>query len=252
MVTSAEQQALAAGPGPAPDELGGDDFGAALEYLSGLLLDDLDLPQSMRRVAELVVDAVPSCDLASVTLLEVGREPRTVAATAPGARAIDEAQYAIGDGPCLRAARQNTVVRLSGASAWQEWPSVAQAAAQHEVASFMAAPLVVRSGAIGALNLFGFGAGAFDRLDEAALADFRRTAATSLANARLYAEAGAVADQMRAAMASRAAIEQAKGIVAVLNGVSVEQAFDLLRARSQETNVKLRTLAEQVVTTQRW
>ena len=40
---------------------------------------------------------------------------------------------------------------------------------------------------------------------------------------------------------NRAAIEQAKGMLMVVYGIDAEAAFDLLRWRSQEANVKLRT-----------
>jgi hypothetical protein len=46
---------------------------------------------------------------------------------------------------------------------------------------------------------------------------------------------------------SRAVIEQAKGIVMFVYGVNADHAFRVLRWRSQETNIKLRTLAEQLV-----
>ncbi|OBF07134.1 transcription antitermination regulator [Mycobacterium sp. ACS4054] len=46
---------------------------------------------------------------------------------------------------------------------------------------------------------------------------------------------------------SRAAIEQAKGVLMVVYRVSAEQAFRVLQWRSQETNVKLRALARQLL-----
>lgn len=46
---------------------------------------------------------------------------------------------------------------------------------------------------------------------------------------------------------ARMIIEQAKGALMLVYGVSAEQAFRVLRWRSQETNVKLRTIAERVV-----
>jgi PAS domain S-box-containing protein len=46
---------------------------------------------------------------------------------------------------------------------------------------------------------------------------------------------------------NRAVIEQAKGMLMVVYGVTADAAFDLLRWRSQDANVKLRRLAEQVV-----
>ncbi|WP_039799434.1 PAS and ANTAR domain-containing protein [Nocardia araoensis] len=46
---------------------------------------------------------------------------------------------------------------------------------------------------------------------------------------------------------SRAVIEQAKGVLMVVYGINAEQAFRVLQWRSQETNIKLRTLAQQLV-----
>jgi hypothetical protein len=46
---------------------------------------------------------------------------------------------------------------------------------------------------------------------------------------------------------ARAVIEQAKGILMAIYRVSAEQAFGVLRWRSQESNVKLRALAKQLI-----
>ena len=59
-------------------------------------------------------------------------------------------------------------------------------------------------------------------------------------------------DQVTAAVAriteSRSAIEQTKGMLMLVYGIDDPTAFELLKWRSQETNVKLRVLAEQVAT----
>ncbi|WP_158068947.1 PAS and ANTAR domain-containing protein [Cellulosimicrobium sp. CUA-896] len=56
-------------------------------------------------------------------------------------------------------------------------------------------------------------------------------------------------DDIRAAAASRGPIEQAKGIVALVRGVCPDTAFELLKRVSNERNVRLRDLAEDVVGT---
>ncbi len=45
---------------------------------------------------------------------------------------------------------------------------------------------------------------------------------------------------------ARGVIEQAKGMLMLIYRISAESAFELLRWRSQETNTKLRVLAEQI------
>ncbi|MBV7706810.1 PAS and ANTAR domain-containing protein [Nocardia nova] len=66
--------------------------------------------------------------------------------------------------------------------------------------------------------------------------------ATLAANAR-----DALAGTMPGVMASRAVIEQAKGVLMRMYRINAEQAFKVLSWRSQETNTKIRDLAAQLV-----
>jgi hypothetical protein len=56
-----------------------------------------------------------------------------------------------------------------------------------------------------------------------------------------------VLHETRKVIAARAEIEQAKGALMLVYGINEEQAFELLRWRSQEHNTKLRALATQLV-----
>jgi AmiR/NasT family two-component response regulator len=57
----------------------------------------------------------------------------------------------------------------------------------------------------------------------------------------------ALAEQLETALQTRGVIERAKGILMVTRRCSADEAFTLLRRQSQHDNVKLRTVAEQVV-----
>ncbi|MFI9412233.1 PAS and ANTAR domain-containing protein [Nocardia gamkensis] len=54
-------------------------------------------------------------------------------------------------------------------------------------------------------------------------------------------------EQLPEMVAAREVIEQAKGALSAIYGINAEQAFAVLRWRSQETNTKLRVLAEKLV-----
>lgn len=56
-----------------------------------------------------------------------------------------------------------------------------------------------------------------------------------------------VSDGINAVAEQRAIIEQAKGMLMFIYGIDAEGAFDLLRWQSQQHNVKLRLIAEQIV-----
>lgn len=54
-------------------------------------------------------------------------------------------------------------------------------------------------------------------------------------------------DDARKYVTNRAVIEQAKGMLMFVYGIDADEAFDLLRTKSQHGNVKLHLIAEQMV-----
>ncbi|MCX2754031.1 ANTAR domain-containing protein [Gordonia sp. 4N] len=56
-----------------------------------------------------------------------------------------------------------------------------------------------------------------------------------------------VDDQVRAFRDSSGVIEQAKGMLMLVYGVNADRAFDVLRWRSQQENVKIRAVAAALV-----
>lgn len=73
--------------------------------------------------------------------------------------------------------------------------------------------------------------------------------------AERYRAAQTELEQLRQALVSRAPIEQAKGILMAQRACPADEAFEILRTLSQDTNVKLRDVArsliEEVVPTSR-
>jgi AmiR/NasT family two-component response regulator len=76
-----------------------------------------------------------------------------------------------------------------------------------------------------------------------------RSAAAGLGALRGAERATARAEGLERAMDSRAAIEQAKGILMERRRVTAATAFELLTTASQHTNRKLRDVATQLVDT---
>ena len=56
-----------------------------------------------------------------------------------------------------------------------------------------------------------------------------------------------ITEALRTITARRAVIEQAKGMLMLVYGVDADAAFDVLRKQSQDHNVKLNLVAEQVM-----
>jgi GAF domain-containing protein len=223
-----------------------DDLALALSELAGVLLADEGIDRTLQRVVDLAVQTIPGCTAAGVTLLADGR-PQTAASTSDAVLEIDRRQYAAGDGPCLDALRRRRINRASSELAGRRWPRFASAAESLGIRSFLAAPLITGEQPIGSLNLYSADTDGFEALDDALVALYCGQASVALANAQVYTRAVALNHQLRAAMDSRATIEQAKGMLMERHGVEAAEAFAMLRERSQRSNRKLREVAEDVV-----
>ena len=71
--------------------------------------------------------------------------------------------------------------------------------------------------------------------------------ANASADDSLWASEQHLWDEVRGHAHHNALIEQAKGMLMFAYGIDADEAFDVLRSQSQNHNVKLRLIAEQVV-----
>ena len=214
----------------------------------GLLDADESWEETLQRVAALGCATLPGCAACSVTLWRED-QPYTVVSTDDLARAVDEAQYELLEGPCLDASRYGEAYVVSDMTAEQRWPVFASMAVRRGVHASMSLPLTVRGDAIGALNLYATERGAFAGAEDTART-FARQAGVAIANAQVYGESRRLAEQLQEAMSSRAVIEQAKGVLMAEQGCGPDEAFELLRVASQRENVKIRDIAQRIVTEQ--
>jgi ANTAR domain len=88
---------------------------------------------------------------------------------------------------------------------------------------------------------------AFTEADEQLCQAFTTQASIVVSNVQAYWASLELSRNLSRAMESRGVIEQAKGILMATRRVTADSAFDLLVARSQTENRKLREVAENVV-----
>ncbi|WP_020673104.1 GAF and ANTAR domain-containing protein [Amycolatopsis nigrescens] len=224
-----------------------DEVTGALETLTMALDSVDDFQVLLHRVCEQVTRAVPGVDEATVTLVTDG-SAETAATTSEIAAELDRDQYREGDGPCLQAAQTGDIVRVSIAEAADRWPVFAKDAAAAGFGSFLSAPLVIGDGQAGAVNCYSAYGHGFAELDEKLVDLYTGAATAALRVYRRYQQAQDTAEQLRAALTSRAVIDQAKGILMALRQISAEEAFTLLVEQSQRENIKLRELAARFIT----
>jgi GAF domain-containing protein len=218
----------------------------ALHALLAIELEGAALDDVLHRLVLIAADVVEGAEEVSITLLRDER-PWTAAHSGPLSLAADELQYGLGHGPCIDAGASGTQLLVDDMTAETRWSDYAVRAVEAGVASSLSLPLPVQTRVVGALNCYARTPGAFVERSAAVGRELAGHVAVAVGNAVAYDDTARLAADMRAAMASRAVIEQAKGVIMAQNRCDAERAFDILRRASQGRNVKLRDVAQGVV-----
>ena len=222
---------------------------AVLEYLAGSPRHDRPLEGLLQRVADLTKTVMPGHSEASVVLL-VRELPSTVVATGRLAADLDQGQFERGDGPCLHAAGSREIAEIADTRSETRWPDHVRHAAAHGNLSSLSVPLVIGDPQVaGALNIYARQPSAFDPASRSAATRIAPCVAVAVESLHLHRRAVKRADKLEAALASRAVIEQAKGILIERHKVTADEAFHVLARASIHTHVKVRRLAEHLVHT---
>lgn len=214
--------------------------------LAGVALTHEDLGGALVEICEIATRTLVSADGATFTTFDASG-PHAAAASSEWAGQLDEMQYDEHEGPCIDAARTGLVFRVRDVGSEQRWPSYMPRASAVGASSMVSLPMTVEAKTIGALNVYSRTVDAFGA-EEVSLAGIIAGHASLAAqvSATLHGHR-ALAKNLRLAMASRATIEQAKGIIMATTGCDPETAFQRLAEQSQHENRKVRDLAEDLV-----
>jgi hypothetical protein len=214
----------------------------AAELLS---LTSLSEARSLSRLAELAVSQVPGCSAASASVWRDG-ELISVSATHPDAAELSDLQIEAGEGPLITAARDGVPVNSPDALDERRWPGYADAAlvrgvrcCAHLVREFPPLTLV--------LSLSGVRPRTLDA-DNAPMAEMLAAFGRAmLANTMMYGEAQRTATQLKDSVASRAVVDQAKGVLMHALRCGPDTALEYLRKESQRRHIKVTEVAAQVI-----
>ncbi|HYN99664.1 MAG TPA: GAF and ANTAR domain-containing protein [Actinomycetota bacterium] len=195
--------------------------------------------ETLQRIVDLAVDTIDSCEHAGVTLIKAGKF-ETPAGTDDVPGKVDRVQYQTDEGPCLSAIREHEIYEIGDLSKEERWPKFATRAHDETgVRSMLCFRLFADEDTRGALNMYSKAESAFEDTDRAVGSVFAAHAAVALSTAMEH-------NQLEEAIRSRDVIGQAKGILMEREGVTADEAYDILRRSSQNLNVKLRDLAAKV------
>jgi GAF domain-containing protein len=222
------------------------DLRDSLAGLSRLATNRLPLETLLTRVATYAVQAIPGADGAGLTVSEEGRSD-TIVATAPFVSQVDDAQYTLGEGPCISAVREGQTVTSGSLGGDARWPRFGGQVARLGVHSVLSLPLVTPDGVMGAMNVYARAKYAFDDRSAELGEIFAVPAAIAVQNAHVLARTRRLAEQLQTALATRGVIDRAVGILMSRTGGTEAEALERLRSMSQNDRRKLAEVARQFV-----
>jgi GAF domain-containing protein len=213
------------------------------------LVDEFELIDFMHMLVDRVAGLI-NASAVGLLLADQRGQLQFIAASDENVKLLELFQIQNDEGPCLDAFRTaQAVVNADLPSAGGRWPRFAERATASGYRSVHAFPLRLRNEVIGALNVFGAGVGgALDDADVQIVQALADIAAIGLLQERAIRRGEILTEQLQGALNSRVVIEQAKGAIAQARGISVDDAFALIRGYARSNNRRLSDVARTIVT----
>jgi GAF domain-containing protein len=203
------------------------------------LVDADDFGSTLDRFTARLARTVPGCDKALITVRSGGRLE-----TAAGKLDVDPALT----GPIVEAATYGEPRRLPNTELDQRWPEFSARLSAAGYCSCLALPLATSGeGGTAVLTLLAARPDQFADTVHDIVMLLTLNAGVLFDNAKLYHDSQAIIEQLRAALITRSLVGQAQGMLMNQFHIDAEHAFDVLRRSSQNSNTKVRELADLLV-----
>jgi len=220
---------------------------AVFVEVADTLVVDFDIVDFLQMVTTRSAD-MTRAEAAGLVLANERNQLQFMAASQESVKLLELFQLQAEEGPCLDCFRYGApVANADLARAAERWPRFAPEAVRAGYRAVHAFPLRHRNKVIGALNLFSTSEGRIDANDGKVIQALADVATIGLLQQRAIAHGEILTEQLQVALRSRVTIEQAKGALARMRGVSVDEAFTLMRTHARQNHLKLTDLALTVV-----
>jgi len=220
---------------------------SAFVTLADTLVAGYDVVDLLQTLVDTCADLLDA-SAAGLMLADASGELAVVASTSEKSRLVETMQLSSGFGPCVECFTTGAPVTVSDVNELGDrWPGFREAALEQGFRSVHGVPLRLRGNVIGTLNLFRTTIGALTDEDLSVAQGLADVATIGILQERAIREADIATKQLQHALDSRVLIEQAKGVIAYMRDLDMDQAFQTLRSYSRSNNLNLRDVAELVV-----
>ncbi|WP_372983471.1 GAF and ANTAR domain-containing protein [Microbacterium sp.] len=215
--------------------------------LADTMVDDYDVVDLLQTLVDACQELLDASD-AGILLADPAGDLELVASTSEATELVEVIQLGAEAGPCIECFVTGTAVSVPDIAAGSgKWPVFRQAALENGFAAIEAIPMRLRNTTIGTLNLLRSDTGSPPAEDLSAARAFADVATIGILHERSLREQESLSSQLQTALNSRVMIEQAKGVVSFTAGVSIPDAFTLMRTFARDHGLRLSEVAERIV-----
>jgi hypothetical protein len=216
-----------------------DELTAVFARIKGLLLTEEKVDRAVQALVQAVGEAIPGTAGAGISLLDACGRGTSIAATSELVLAADDAQYRLGQGPCVTAWTESQTVHGHDAALGARWPLWNEAVASLPLRSVVSAPLLTAGNPAGTLKIYSSRPEAYPSGTGDLLAKFAVPAAILLANVQGPDTPRRISGPLKGALVGRDITNRACGMLMDRHGLSAEESFQELlhRARNSRTSL---------------
>jgi GAF domain-containing protein len=217
----------------------------AFVELVGTLVGDFDVIDVLTGLTARCVELL-GASAAGVLLADSDGTLRVIGASSEQINLLELFQVQNEQGPCLDAFLTGVVVINADMTAGSPWPTFAIESIAAGFPSVCAIPLRLKNVILGCLNLFMSEPVGLPDADVALAQSLADVASIAILQDQAMRDSATREVQLRHALQSRIAIEQAKGMIAEHSGLDMEAAFRRLRGHAHTANRGLTEVAEDI------
>jgi len=220
---------------------------AAFVTLADTLVADYDVVELLQTLVDTCADLLDA-SAAGLLLVDAAGDLEVIASTSEESRLVDTIQLSAGRGPSVQCYTTGQPVQVADVEALDgEWTAFRDEALVQDFQSVQVVPMRLRGSIIGTLTLFRATPGILSDEEISIAQGLADVATIGILHERALRESDVAQQQLQHALNSRVIIEQAKGVIAQIRGVDMDEAFGLLRAHARSNNRGLREISELVV-----
>src|SRR5215203_2582608 len=222
----------------------------ALRKLEDLRYAAGNLDEALRRIVD-ATHQLFAVDGAGLMLVDPDQLLRNIGVSDRRVHDLEELQIEHGEGPCVDAFEDKTLVDTEDLAGDARWPKFSPAAVERGLRAVLASPIPYNQQAIGVVVVFSAKVHPWSPEGELALVAFTDLAALTIANTMQSEERGELASQLQRALDARVVIEQAKGALVASGGVTPAEAFEQMRRRARAERRRVVEIAREILITAR-